>query len=220
MQTGDPTPWGRADHVTKIADGIYAVSTPSHGGVFLTPERNALIPADIKAATFNGGQGALGWYEEDCDWAVPFLVYLQEFDLAVAEGNAHDVKQRRATMCLESFHPGWAAQRTTKMATTKLYKIDDRAHATILAALRYWQLQGLMSEAHAIHDIANNEGTLDPLSHDEIGVLCERFNCGDLHGMARKRTHQAHCRASSKAGPRRRTKPKLRRPGACINGHH
>ena len=28
------TPWGAADHVECIAPGVFAVSTPSHGGLY------------------------------------------------------------------------------------------------------------------------------------------------------------------------------------------
>src|SRR3990167_6057716 len=41
--TRKDTPWGIADHRERIADGIDFYSTPSHGGYFLSPERNALV---------------------------------------------------------------------------------------------------------------------------------------------------------------------------------
>jgi hypothetical protein len=55
--------------------------------------------------------------------------------------------------------------------------LSDRELATILAALRYWQL-----------DLADNEGegpicpelfddTITPLNIEEIEYLCERLNC-------------------------------------------
>lgn len=69
MSTDLNTPWGRAETVEEIAPGITYVSTPSHGGFLLSPERNAEIPADVKASTWRAlGEG--GWYEEDCDAAI------------------------------------------------------------------------------------------------------------------------------------------------------
>src|SRR5215469_6557793 len=68
------TPWGTPDHVEQIAEGIVLASTPSHGGFYLTPDRNAQIPAAWRAASWNG-QGERGWYEEDCDWCLVALTF-------------------------------------------------------------------------------------------------------------------------------------------------
>src|SRR5437762_1102035 len=70
IYVGMPTPWGRADSAGIIAEGIAFVSTPSHGGIFLSAEMNEKIPEVFRR------QG--GWYEEDCDWAIPyFFLYVQ-----------------------------------------------------------------------------------------------------------------------------------------------
>jgi hypothetical protein len=57
------------------------------------------------------------------------------------------------------------------MSTT----IDERQTATILAALRYWQREGLMSSGHE-GSIACNGGDIKPLSAPEIDALCEQIN--------------------------------------------
>lgn len=44
------TPWGRSDSQKELADGIWMVTTPSHGGVKLSPERQAQMP-DYMART-------------------------------------------------------------------------------------------------------------------------------------------------------------------------
>ena len=69
------TPWGTPDRAIELAPGILLIDTPSHGGIWLSPERNALIPAWIKALTFASGQGRNGWYEEDCDIAIPLAAF-------------------------------------------------------------------------------------------------------------------------------------------------
>lgn len=56
--------------------------------------------------------------------------------------------------------------------------ITPRQLATILAALRYWQREGLMSSGHE-HDIASDNDTLEPLNREEIDALCESLNFGD-----------------------------------------
>lgn len=53
--------------------------------------------------------------------------------------------------------------------------MDSRELATVLAALRYWQREGLMSDGHE-QDIATDQGTVDRLSSEEIDGLCERLN--------------------------------------------
>lgn len=70
------TPWGESQSITLIADGIQFVSTPSHGGFLLTPERREAMPQPYQSIqTFAGGN----WYEEDCDYALVMLAFPQYF---------------------------------------------------------------------------------------------------------------------------------------------
>jgi signal transduction histidine kinase len=57
------------------------------------------------------------------------------------------------------------------------YHLDDREHATVLAALRYWQREGGIMALRE-WDIASNDETLVPLDDKDIDALCERLNCG------------------------------------------
>ncbi len=50
-----------------------------------------------------------------------------------------------------------------------------RELATVLAALRYWQREGLRS-AGAELDIATDGDMLDPMNEAEIKILCEKLN--------------------------------------------
>lgn len=57
---GDPpsvSPWGPVEWVDHHGNGVFEVSTPSHGGVFLPPDVNGGIPDGLRNET--------GWYEED-----------------------------------------------------------------------------------------------------------------------------------------------------------
>lgn len=62
-----PTPWGRADYMDTVAEGIVRYGTPSHGGFHLSPERLAKIDprARAYAAKWSKGWGD-AWFEEDC----------------------------------------------------------------------------------------------------------------------------------------------------------
>lgn len=59
---------------------------------------------------------------------------------------------------------------------------DNREIATILAALRYWQLaQNSASRIPiAIDDISTDFGELEPLGKEEIDGLCMKINCEDI----------------------------------------
>jgi hypothetical protein len=72
------TPWGRAEAVKQITDGIWQVETAGHGGYFVVPELNALIANELKQDTWNG-LGKAGWYEEDCDGAIVQDTFREHF---------------------------------------------------------------------------------------------------------------------------------------------
>jgi hypothetical protein len=60
------------------------------------------------------------------------------------------------------------------------YRLDDAEHATVLAALRYWQQEGMgepHNRAEDLHDIATNGGqVMSSLDDAGIDALCERLN--------------------------------------------
>lgn len=70
------TPWGISDSQTEIADGIIEVSTPSHGGIWLSTERQAELKG--KFPNIDNFTHDLRWWEEDCDWVVPYIVFKDE----------------------------------------------------------------------------------------------------------------------------------------------
>lgn len=67
VRVGMRTPWGTAQTAEIIATGIGVVSTASHGGIKLSPARNAAVPKPLRR------EG--GWYEEDCDALIPLYVF-------------------------------------------------------------------------------------------------------------------------------------------------
>lgn len=87
---GCPTPWGIAQSVVPQAEGIFAVETSSHGGFYLTPLRNQRIPIQFRSED--------GWYEEDCNWCIPVVVF--ERELATNKYFAECIKTKQHT---ESF---------------------------------------------------------------------------------------------------------------------
>ena len=94
------TPWGHADQVKEIAPGIWSVSTPGHGGIYVAEWRRATMPAYLSADTPYSGNG---WFEEDCDWALACAAFPVEFGprdchyaLATMTGASDYLKERRA----------------------------------------------------------------------------------------------------------------------------
>ncbi len=56
------TPWGWTHDVVELAEGVWRVWTPSHGGLKLSRERWAEIPACVRSAMFTPT-----FAEEDCE---------------------------------------------------------------------------------------------------------------------------------------------------------
>lgn len=77
----DATLWGGRQTRDCIAPGIWWVSTASHGGAWLAPERLAAMPEALRAV----GEGP--WFEEDCAWSAVALAFPAEFRAWAAKRN-------------------------------------------------------------------------------------------------------------------------------------
>lgn len=71
VAVGVRTPWGQAQSANEMAEGVTSVSTAGHGGVKLSPERNAVIPAALRNRS--------GWYEEDCEVSIVGMFHPDAF---------------------------------------------------------------------------------------------------------------------------------------------
>ena len=56
------TPWGWTKNVVELAEGVWRVSTPSHGGLKLSRERWDSLPAELRDAMYTPT-----FAEEDCE---------------------------------------------------------------------------------------------------------------------------------------------------------
>ena len=77
------TPWGQSQGQTTWAPGITFHHTASHGGVHLDKDRQKQLPKWAKVTNF---LRTYQWWEEDADWCVPFLAFLDDIR-AYAEAN-------------------------------------------------------------------------------------------------------------------------------------
>ena len=60
-----PCPWGQIEEVTRINGHVSAVSTPSHGGIWIDTHAWQAIPAAARACFMYDN-----WAEEDCEEAL------------------------------------------------------------------------------------------------------------------------------------------------------
>ena len=91
------TPWGIADEVRIIAKGITLVSTPSHGGIRLSPERLSQIPLELRGLN-TYGRGP--WFEEDCEILIPMFVWPEEF-----QAFGWDVNADKTALGIQQWYP-------------------------------------------------------------------------------------------------------------------
>jgi len=72
----DNSPWGHVDWKKKYSDGIWSLSTPGHGGIWLDRKH----AAQLKKLCPNVVNFLRSWtyWEEDCDWAIPFYYFRDE----------------------------------------------------------------------------------------------------------------------------------------------
>lgn len=74
LSEGDATPWGPVQTVEQKAPGVLVVTTAGHGGIWLSPDRVAALPALLRHAPTFKPSGLPGrWFEEDCDAVLPVL---------------------------------------------------------------------------------------------------------------------------------------------------
>ena len=65
MTTTMHTPWGPPQDIEELAEGVWRVSTASHGGLKLSRERWYSLPDCVRDAMFNAT-----FAEEDCEESI------------------------------------------------------------------------------------------------------------------------------------------------------
>ncbi len=85
--------WGTPDQCEELAAGIYQVSTPEHGGWLIDAAHNAKVPPELR--------NECGAYEEDCNWAIPAVLFK-------AELKPDRLRDAGSRMTLTAWHPDHA----------------------------------------------------------------------------------------------------------------
>lgn len=100
---GPSSPWGPIQTVTPLGPDVVAVTTASHGGLRVSLTALARLPEAIRQTAYSSG----GWFEEDCDWALPNLALgLDAFETDLAHGAE---ARAAAVRTARAFHPRHAA---------------------------------------------------------------------------------------------------------------
>ena len=100
---GSSSPWGPIQTVTPLGPEVVAVTTASHGGLRVSLTALARLPELIRETRYSQG----GWFEEDCDWALPYLALgLDAFETDAARGAEVWAAAVRA---VQVYHPQPAA---------------------------------------------------------------------------------------------------------------
>ena len=82
------TPWGIEQDAIELAEGIVSYQTASHGGIWLSKKRQEIV--EKMYPDYPNWLGGYEWWEEDCDWAIPFVVFADEIK---ANGKAYKFEE-------------------------------------------------------------------------------------------------------------------------------
>lgn len=72
------SPWGAVDNPpTELLPGMFSVSTPGHGGIWLAPDLAKVAEAVMGSIMpdWRPFTRSWSWLEEDCDWVVAALTF-------------------------------------------------------------------------------------------------------------------------------------------------
>ncbi len=167
---GSSSPWGKIDNARGYPDegqGIYSVSTPSHGGLWLSAEWKKRLPKGYEPHT-----GNKTWAEEDCDAAI----VLQAFGLLtlfheittmeITQADIDKGYESRRELYGDYFYGGAISE-----AYKRIYGYDKDLHVTVYDTHRNgsmskppggWQRCSLNAEATAFQRRCDAGESVEP----------------------------------------------------------
>ena len=130
MLKGSKSPWGTIDNAYGLPDegeGIYSVSTPSHGGLWLSADWKKKLPKGYKPHT-----GNKTWAEEDCDGAIVLQAFglLTLFDeittMQITQADIDKGYESRRELYSDYFYGGAISE-----AYKRIYSYDTDLHVSV-----------------------------------------------------------------------------------------
>lgn len=154
MRTSEPREgqrcmWGDIQCVEKLANGIWTVSTASHGGIKLDRQHNARVPKHMRMPG--------GWYEEDCAWSIPFVLFRNKLQ------HLSNYDYIEARKCFRMWFPD---------------QYEKWSGNTILPGVSYIKDQRVFREEHAQDWIVISAVNADNNTISVTATLGGNYDCG------------------------------------------
>jgi hypothetical protein len=100
---GSSSPWGSIQTVTTLGPDAVSVTTASHGGLRVSLTPLARMPEPIRTTAYSQSR----WFEEGCDWTLPYLAL--GLDAFEADASRAAEVWAAAMRTVQLYHPRHAA---------------------------------------------------------------------------------------------------------------
>jgi hypothetical protein len=117
----DETPWGHKQEEWDIG-GFWWVSTPRHGGIYLTPNQRKDIPDLIKPHS-SDAEGI--WWEEDSAWSLPVVYLLSQRPHESLSDEEDYLLERAHNTARDSFPDEWEQMAGREIKQGESYSRED-----------------------------------------------------------------------------------------------
>lgn len=156
------TLWGSPQQSEQILPGVWEVHTASHGGIILSQERQAAMPAALRLAD--------PFYEEDVDWCLAIVAFEAEYRASGRRCAALLADNARSS--LRAWHPDRFTAYTGEA-------VPEDASPVLQRRAAYTALIGEFVVTSASGDWA------DWVPKGKVGVVARRVTGVDALGFAR-----------------------------------
>ena len=116
------TPWGPKQEEWQDMAGFWWVSTPRHGGIYLTPEQRKDIPDLIKP---HGSDAEGIWWEEDCAWSLSIVSLLSQRPRGSLSEEEEYVLEQAHDTARDSFPDEWEQITGREIKQGESYKREE-----------------------------------------------------------------------------------------------
>jgi hypothetical protein len=154
------SPWGSIQHQETVARGIVCVSTASHGGFWLAPDRWAVLVATFP--TFPGKYGGEQWLEEDAEVCAAVIRWPAEFK---------PESVRHAVRMVQEYSGDYMKELRDWLATDAGKAARDRAEEQTKVVSELWETGCQGTQTHP----DGRRGWWALLTHQGTGAKQQRF---------------------------------------------
>jgi hypothetical protein len=102
------TPWGKTQTAEILAPGIVSYSTAGHGGIHIDELHEKFIMERYLVKEIDNFLGSTKWFEEDCDWAIPYYIFRDEIQSYAKDKDSFDRMLAAAINNIKRYKPVFA----------------------------------------------------------------------------------------------------------------